>query len=78
MSRARDDGAERVVVVSYLLAPGYFADLAAAAGGDVTTPPLLVDGDPVPSELVDVVIERYVAAHVSGVLPAPLDLASAM
>ena len=75
---ARDDGAERVVLVSYLLAPGYFADLAAAAGGDVTTLPLLVDGEPAPSELVDIVIERFHAAYVSGVLPAPLDLAAAV
>ncbi len=78
VSQARTDGAERVVVVSYLLAPGYFADLAAAAGGDVTTPPLLVDGEPVPSELVDIVLERYREAHVSGVLPTPLDLAAAV
>ncbi|WP_309713002.1 CbiX/SirB N-terminal domain-containing protein [Pseudolysinimonas sp.] len=75
ISQARADGAPRVVVVSYLLAPGYFADLAAAAGGDVTTPPLLIDGDPAPAELVDIVIERYQAAHVSGVLPTPLDRA---
>lgn len=74
IAQARADGAARVVVVSYLLAPGYFADLAAAAGGDVTTAPLLVDGESVPSELVDIVLERHQAAHVSGVLPAPLDL----
>lgn len=52
----------RVVVASYLLAPGYFADLAAAAGGDVTTSPLLVAGEPAPAELVDVVVERYAVA----------------
>jgi sirohydrochlorin ferrochelatase len=76
IARARIEGAARVVVVSYLLAPGYFADLAAAAGGDVVTPPLLVDGDPVPTELVDVVLERFLQAHVSGVLQAPLGLAA--
>lgn len=76
IARARMDGTGRVVVVSYLLAPGYFADLAAAAGGDAVTPPLLVDGDPVPTELIDIVLERSRAAHVSGVLRAPLDLAA--
>ena len=75
VAAARDAGAPRVVVVTYLLAPGYFADLAAAAGGDLTTPPLLSDGGSVPPELVDIVLERYRAAHVSGVLPAPLALA---
>lgn len=52
----------RVVVASYLLAPGYFAELAAGAGGDVTTDPLLVAGGPVADELVDIVLERYAAA----------------
>jgi sirohydrochlorin ferrochelatase len=52
----------RVVVASYLLAPGYFADLAAGGGGDVTSAPLLAAGAPVPSELVDVVLDRYAAA----------------
>lgn len=78
VAAARDAGAARVVVVTYLLAPGYFADLAAAAGGDVTTPPLLTDGAPVPEELVDIVLERYQEAHVSGVLQAPLGLAAAV
>lgn len=75
VAAARDAGATRVVVVTYLLAPGYFADLAAAAGGDLTTSPLLIDGGSVPPELVDIVIERYRTAHVSGVLRAPLALA---
>lgn len=49
----------RVIVASYLLAPGFFADLAAKAGGDVTTQPLLVaDGEP-PADLVAVVVDRY-------------------
>ena len=51
----------RVVVASYLLAPGYFADLAATAGGDVTTAPLLAAGDAPPAELVDVVLDRWAA-----------------
>ena len=53
----------RVVVASYLLAPGYFAGLAARAGGDVTTAPLLTPDGPVPAELVDIVLERYAEAH---------------
>ncbi|MCU1481813.1 MAG: nitrite reductase small subunit [Subtercola sp.] len=56
--RASHRGA-RVVVASYLLAPGYFADLAAESGADVTSAPLLAAGEAPPSELVDIVIERY-------------------
>lgn len=55
---ARSSG-RRVVVSSYLLAPGYFHDLAVAAGGDVTTAPLLAAHDESPRELVDVILERY-------------------
>ncbi|WP_350348463.1 CbiX/SirB N-terminal domain-containing protein [Agromyces sp. G08B096] len=54
---ARSAGHE-VVVSSYLLAPGYFQDLAAKAGGDVITRPLLDADDPAP-ELVDLVVDRY-------------------
>jgi len=50
---------QRVVVATYLLAPGFFADLAARSGADVVTPPLLVPGEPPPDELVDIVVERY-------------------
>ncbi|MCA5892576.1 cobalamin biosynthesis protein CbiX [Isoptericola sp. NEAU-Y5] len=60
-ARAAHPG-RRVVVASYLLAPGFFADLAARAGGDVTTPALLVADDDAPAELVDVVLDRYRAA----------------
>ena len=49
----------RVIVSTYLLAPGYFADLAAAAGGDLATAPLLAAGEPAPPELVDLVVDRY-------------------
>ncbi len=52
----------RVVVASYLLAPGYFADLAAAAGADVTSAPLLAAGASPPTELVEIVLERHAAA----------------
>lgn len=54
--------AARVVVSTYLLAPGYFADLAHATTADVTTPPLLLPGRPAPSGLVDIVLERYETA----------------
>ena len=51
----------RVVVATYLLAPGYFADLAAASGADVVTPPLLLPHEPPANELVDIVVERYLS-----------------
>jgi sirohydrochlorin ferrochelatase len=59
----------RVVVGSYVLAPGYFADLAAAAGGDVTTEPLLISGRRPPGQLVELVVERYLAARAAQVAP---------
>ncbi|GAA2743938.1 sirohydrochlorin chelatase [Terrabacter aerolatus] len=49
----------RVVVATYLLAPGFFADLAGRSGADLTTPPLLLAHEPAPEELVDIVVERY-------------------
>ena len=51
----------RVVVATYLLAPGFFADLADRAGADVATAPLLLPHEPAPAELVDVVVERYLS-----------------
>jgi sirohydrochlorin ferrochelatase len=52
-------GLERVVVSTYLLAPGYFYDLARASGADVVSAPLLTADGPVPQELVDTVCDRY-------------------
>ncbi|MFC8680643.1 sirohydrochlorin chelatase [Microbacterium ureisolvens] len=54
--------AERVVVADYLIAPGYFHDLAVrlAAGAPVAAP-LLGDDEP-PVALVDIVADRYRAA----------------
>ncbi|MFI2103817.1 sirohydrochlorin chelatase [Isoptericola sp. NPDC019693] len=69
-ARAEHPG-RRVVVASYLLAPGFFADLAARAGGDVTTAPLLVADEDAPTELVDVVVERYRAAVTAAGAPLP-------
>ncbi|GGM10620.1 sirohydrochlorin chelatase [Promicromonospora citrea] len=57
-------GSARVVVVSYLLAPGYFLDRVLEAGADVVTdpvagPPGAEKADP---RLVQVVLDRYDAA----------------
>jgi sirohydrochlorin ferrochelatase len=65
VSTARADATARggrVVVANYLLAPGYFDDLARAGGADVTAHPLLVPGEPAPRELVEIVLDRYDAA----------------
>lgn len=53
----RDAGAARVVVASYLLAPGFFQERLGASGADVVTGPLLPD-----LRVVDVVLDRYRAA----------------
>jgi len=58
VDEARTEG-RRVVVATYLLAPGHFSDLAAASGADVVTPPLLSASEPPAPELVDLVLERY-------------------
>ncbi len=56
-ARVGDRG--RVVVADYLLAPGYFHDLAVRlAGGAPVAPPLLGDDEP-PASLVDLVVDRY-------------------
>jgi len=52
----------RVVVSTYLLAPGYFADLAASTVAEVTTSPLLRADERPPTELVDLVLDRYAGA----------------
>ncbi|MFB9960612.1 sirohydrochlorin chelatase [Agromyces bracchium] len=51
----------RVAAASYLLAPGYFQDLAASAAPDVLAEPLLRPDD-APTELVDIVLDRYAEA----------------
>jgi sirohydrochlorin ferrochelatase len=55
----------RVVLASYLLAPGYFAALAHGAGADVVSAPLLVANRFPPAELVTLVGDRYDAAVAS-------------
>ena len=56
---ARAGAPGRVVVATYLLAPGYFAGLAERCGADAVSRPLLVDGEAPPTELIDVVIDLY-------------------
>lgn len=51
---ARAAGSGRVVVASYLLAPGFFQRRLAGAGADAVTAPLLPD-----PRVVDVVVDRY-------------------
>ncbi|GAA4764232.1 sirohydrochlorin chelatase [Microbacterium gilvum] len=43
VAQARADGAHRVIAASYVLAPGYFANLVAGAGADVVSRPLGAD-----------------------------------
>ena len=69
VASVRASGPGRVVVASYLLAPGYFATLAASAGADLTSAPLLVDGDEPPRELVDIVVQLFDEA---GTRPIPI------
>jgi sirohydrochlorin ferrochelatase len=55
-------GDRRVVVANYLLAPGYFHDLAVRlAGGSPVARPLL-DDDPPAEPLVELVVDRYRAS----------------
>ncbi len=61
VAAAREAGAGRVVVASYLLAPGFFADLAARSGADVATSPLLPAHATPPAALVDIVLDRYLS-----------------
>jgi sirohydrochlorin ferrochelatase len=54
VAAAREAGARRVIAASYVLAPGHFAGLVAAAGADIVTPPLGAD-----PRVVRIVAERY-------------------
>ncbi|HWL01607.1 MAG TPA: CbiX/SirB N-terminal domain-containing protein [Microbacteriaceae bacterium] len=58
VAAARRDGADRVAVASYVLAPGYFANVIAAAGGDIVTAPLAPD-----EAIARLVVERFEAAE---------------
>jgi sirohydrochlorin ferrochelatase len=57
--RKGDDA--RVVIASYLLAPGFFHDQLAKAGADAVTAPLL----PAPV-IAQIVLDRYDAALAAG------------
>jgi sirohydrochlorin ferrochelatase len=63
LEAVRAHGDDGVVVANYLLAPGYFDDLARRLSGDVRVaePLLLPDAAP-PASLVDLVVDRYRAA----------------
>jgi sirohydrochlorin ferrochelatase len=61
VAAVREAGAERVVVASYLLAPGHFHDKLAGAGADVVTAPLLPD-----DRIAAVLLARYDAAVAAG------------
>jgi len=50
---------DRVVVADYLLAPGYFHDLAVTLSGSATVAPPLLGSDEPPASLVDLVVDRY-------------------
>jgi sirohydrochlorin ferrochelatase len=59
--------AARVIVVSYLLAPGYFLDRVLEAGADVVTDPVAgpARAEKADPRLVQVVLDRYDAAVTS-------------
>jgi len=58
LKEARADG-RRAVVANYLLAPGYFHDLAVRVAGESPTARPLLDDDPPAPGLVELVIDRY-------------------
>ena len=49
----------RVIIGSYLLAPGTFYDTAASAGADAIAAPLLLPDEVAPRQLVELVLDRY-------------------
>ncbi|WP_417220903.1 sirohydrochlorin chelatase [Arthrobacter sp.] len=53
------DADGRVVVATYLLAPGHFSSLARECGADVVTEPLLTAGQEPPAEIVALVLDRF-------------------
>lgn len=63
VATARDAAPQRrVVVASYLLAPGYFQSLIERCGAELVSGPLLAADEQVPRELVNLVLERFTAA----------------
>ncbi|MCW4465758.1 cobalamin biosynthesis protein CbiX [Glutamicibacter sp. MNS18] len=49
----------RIVVSSYLLAPGFFWSLAGKTQPDILTDPILSENYPIPHELAQLVVHRY-------------------
>ena len=49
----------RVLVATYLLAPGFFHNKTVEAGADITAEPLLLADAPTPPELTELVSEHY-------------------
>ncbi|WP_331899791.1 sirohydrochlorin chelatase [Lacisediminihabitans sp.] len=63
INRVRDtQPGRRIVVSSYLLAPGYFQSLIERSNADAVTAPLLTADGPIPAGLVDLIHDRYHAA----------------
>lgn len=54
VAAARADGHRRVAVATHLLAPGFFANRIADAGGDITSEPLGAH-----PEIIDLLVRRY-------------------
>jgi sirohydrochlorin ferrochelatase len=68
VTAARTAGARRVVVATYLLAPGFFLARLDRCGADVVTPPLAPD-----PTLADLVLRRYDEALAgTGLIPGSL------
>ncbi|MCH8562849.1 cobalamin biosynthesis protein CbiX [Nesterenkonia sp. YGD6] len=62
VAQARNTARGRVVLISYLLAPGYFQKLLERAGADVVTRSLLPqDSSQAPAELVEIILDRFAA-----------------
>ncbi len=60
VAEARASGRRGVVVATYLLAPGHFADLLLRSDADAVTAPLL-DAGPPDHRLVQLFVDRYVS-----------------
>ncbi|KUG60754.1 sirohydrochlorin chelatase [Nesterenkonia jeotgali] len=75
VAQARETARGRVVLISYLLAPGYFQNLLQRAGADLVTSSLLPqDSTQAPPELVEIILDRFTAglAKLSPALQTPL------
>jgi sirohydrochlorin ferrochelatase len=57
---------KRVVIATYLLADGYFAGLTKKFGAHLAAEPLLIDGTEPPTQLVEIILDRFKAATDEG------------